>query len=83
MSIPWEALAALFVYIIGSTVGFIWWMATQTITLQFVREDLKKANDTLAGMDATYATKADMAKEFSWRDKKIDAIGAKMDQIKN
>ena len=62
MNIPWEALIALGIYIIASTIGFVWWMATQTITLQFVREDLAKANKILLGFEATYATKVDVTR---------------------
>ena len=62
MNIPAEAVISLFIYIVASTVGFIWWMATQTITLQFVREDLAKANKILTGFEVIYATKNELSR---------------------
>lgn len=77
MNIPWEALTALGIYIIGSTIGFVWWMATQTITLQFVREDLGKANKILVGFEGTYATKVDMTRvELS-----VDKAHGRIDEL--
>ena len=80
MNVPWEALVTVALYMIASTVGFIWWMAVQTITLQFVREDLKVALELLAKADATYATKIDVAKDISNVFKQIDALWKKSDK---
>ena len=61
MNVPWEDVVAVLLYIVSSTLGFVWWMATQTIILQFVREDLAKANKLLTAMESTYATKLELA----------------------
>jgi len=74
MNIPAEAVISLFIYIVASTVGFIWWMATQTITLQFVREDLAKANKILLGFETMYATKIELSKVETSVDKAHERI---------
>lgn len=79
MQVPWEAIIGLGTYILASTIGFVWWMATQTITLQFVREDLAKASALLAGFEATYATKVDMAKDISRLDLSIQSAHKRID----
>ncbi len=78
MQVPWEAIIALGIYIIGSTVGFVWWMATQTITLQFVREDLAKANKILNSFELTYATKI----ELSRLENNVQAAHRRIDEMK-
>lgn len=83
MNIPWEAIEGLAIYVIASTIGFVWWMATQTITLQFVRDDLAKANQILATADSTYATKIELTKETSRIDVIIQAAHRRIDEIKN
>lgn len=82
MNLPWEAIIALVVYIIGSTIGFVWWMATQTITLQFVREDLAAANKLLNSFDGTYAKNIEMAREISRLDLSIRSAHNRIDEIK-
>ena len=82
MNVPWEAIEGLAVYILASTAGFIWWMATQTITLQFVREDLAKANKILSSAEATYATKPELAKEIGRLDSNIQAAHRRIDELK-
>lgn len=80
MNIPWEAIIALAIYIIGSTVGFVWWMATQTITLQFVREDLSKANRMLLNFEATYITRVEVAKDIGRIENAVNSAHARIDK---
>lgn len=82
MNIPWSAIIAVFIYVIGSTFGFVWWMATQTIKLEMALDSLKEIKKTLNASEATYATKVEVAKDFSGRDKQIDAMWKKLDLIK-
>lgn len=82
MNIPWEAIVAVLLYLIASTVGFIWWMATQTITLQFVREDLEKANRLLLAFDSSFALKVDVSKEFGRIEASVLAAHKRIDDIK-
>lgn len=82
MQVPWEAIVALVIYILGSTGGFIWWMATQTIKLEIALSTLTDIKKTLDTAEATYATKVEVAKDFTSRDKQIDAIWKKLDLLK-
>lgn len=82
MNISWEAIVAIVLYTIGSTLGFVWWMATQTITLQFVREDLAKANTTLNALDGTYAKNTDVTREITRLDLSIRAAHNRIDELK-
>lgn len=79
MTVPWEALVAIGIYIITSTIGFVWWMATITVRLEI----LSKAVEKMALQEEIYVKKEDMAKEFSWRDKKMDAAWQKLDTLKS
>lgn len=83
MQIPWEALVALFTYIIGSTLGFVWWMATQTIKLEFALNALDKISKVLAASEATFATKVEMAKELVAVNKSIDKAWLEIDKIRD
>lgn len=82
MNVPWEAVVTILLYIVAQTVGFVWWMATQTITLQFVREDLARANGLLLSIDATFATKVDVGKEIGRLDASILAAHRRIDEVK-
>ena len=82
MEIPWGAIVALGCYILGSTCGFIWWMATQTVKLESALENLVDIKKTLNMAEATYATKVEVAKDFTSRDKQIDALWNRFDSIK-
>lgn len=82
MNVPWEAIVSVILYILVTTGGFIWWMATQTITLQFVREDLAKANSLLLSYDATFATKSDVAKELGRIENSVLAAHRRIDEFK-
>jgi len=73
LNVPWEAIVAVSIYIVGSTVGFIWWMATITITVQVIREDLKKIIDN----NALFATKVEVARV----EQKVDKSWEKIDYI--
>lgn len=81
MNIPWEAIVALLIYAIGSTIGFIWWMATQTITLQFMEKSITKISSTLDKAEATYATKVDLAKEVTTLTTSLDKAWIKIDHL--
>lgn len=79
MQIPWEAIIALGMYVITSTVGFVWWMATQSVTLQFLREDLAKANKMLMGIELTYATKVEVSKDNARIENSLAAAHKRID----
>lgn len=83
MNIPWGALVALFTYIIASTLGFVWWMATQTIKLQFALDALKEITNTLSTSEATFATKVEMAKELIMINKTIDKAWLEIDKLRD
>lgn len=74
MQIPWEAIVAVLIYIIGSTLGFVWWMATQTIKLEFALVALDKISKALTTAEATFATKLELAALTKSTDKNWDEI---------
>ncbi len=83
MQIPWEALVALLIYIIGSTLGFVWWMATQTIKLEFALTALAEITKSLSSSEATFATKVEMAKELAVVNKGIDKAWLEIDKLRD
>ena len=82
MNVPWEAAITVVLYLIGSTLGFVWWMATQTIKLEIAITNLEEIKKTLSKSEATYATKVDVAKDVSNIFKEIDALWKKYDHSK-
>lgn len=78
MNIPWEAIEGLGVYIIGSTIGFVWWMATITEQIK----TLSKLVETMSKADSLYARKDDMARELGVIENRQEAMWAKFDKLK-
>lgn len=78
MQIPWEALASLFLYILASTGGFIWWMATiteQLKTLQGLVKDLSSNN-------ISFVRKEDVAREMGVIEKNQETMWGKLEKLK-
>lgn len=78
MNIPWEAVEGLLVYVIGSTIGFVWWMATIT-------EQIKTLNILVTKMsnaDGLYARKEDVAKELALFERQQETMWTKLDKLK-
>ncbi len=83
MIIPWEALIALLIYIIGSTLGFVWWMATQTIKLEFALTALDVIKTSLSMAEATYAKKVEIAEKFAIMDRAIEKQWDEIDKLRD
>lgn len=79
VEIPWGALAALAIYIVGSTVGFIWWMATITVTMQYMKEAL----DRMVKDQNNYATKLELAEKIVGITLRLDKAWDKIDVLNN
>lgn len=82
MQVPWEALIMVIIYIIGSTIGFVWWMATQTMTLQFVKQSLDEALLEIKKFDVTYAKSIEVAREMSQMDSRITASWGAIEKLR-
>lgn len=80
MQIPWEAVVAVIIYTLSSTLGFVWWMATQTMRLQMMGEDLKEMKESVVRSEAIYARKEDVVKDFVHVDQQITALWRKVDR---
>lgn len=78
MNIPWEALITISLYILGSTVGFIWWMATVTEKLNMALIKLKEMNDA----NVLYARKEDVARELAVMERQLETMWDKLDKLK-
>lgn len=78
MNIPWEALITLIIWIVGSTIGFVWWMATQTAELKALKELVKD----MAYNNTLYARKEDIARELGVVEKQIETMWVKFDKLK-
>lgn len=82
MKIPWEAVVAVLLYIIASTAGFIWWMATQTVKLEFALVALKEITVALTLATATYVTKVEIAEKLAVMNKNIDKNWEEIDKLR-
>lgn len=78
MNIPWEAIEALFVYILGSTLGFVWWMATITEQLKSLRILVTKMSEA----DSLYARKEDVARELGVIERNQETMWTKFEKLK-
>lgn len=83
MNIPWGAIATLAIYIIGSTIGFVWWMSRITVTLEFMSKGLDSMSKNMSSMDALYVRKEDIIRELALHEKRLDTLWTKMDNLKN
>lgn len=78
MNIPWEAIEGLLIYVIGSTIGFVWWMATITAdmkTLQILVKEMSLNN-------GFYARKEDVARELGVIERQQETLWNKYDKLK-
>lgn len=66
---------SLLIYIIVSTVGFIWWMATITVTMQYMKE----AIDKMSKDQNNYATKLELAEKIVGITLRLDKAWDKID----
>lgn len=78
MSIPWEALVALFIWIVGSTFYFVWWMATITADMKTLQQLVKD----LSINNALFARKEDVARELGVIENNLEKVWEKYDKLK-
>lgn len=78
MQVPWGAVMTLIIYIIGSTFGFVWWMATITEKLNSALSKLREINEN----NAMYAKKEEVARELGIMERNQQAMWAKLDKLK-
>ena len=78
MQIPWEAIEGLAVYIIGSTIGFVWWMATITEQIKTLSKLVTKMSEA----DGLYARKEDVARELGVIILRQETMWEKYDKLK-
>lgn len=79
MQVPWEAIVAVILWILGTTFGFVWWMATQTMTLQFVKQALDEALLEIKKFDVSYAK----TKDLDRLDSKVNAAWTAIEKLKD
>lgn len=78
MQIPWEAIISLSLYIIGSTIGFVWWMATITQQIKTLTDVVKEISVT----NGLYAKKEDVARELGVIENNQEKMWDKIDKLK-
>lgn len=78
MNVPWEALISLALYIVASTVGFVWWMATITEQLKVLKELVK----TMSDANSLYARKDDVSRELGVIENNQEKMWEKLDKLK-
>lgn len=78
MEVPWGALVTLMIYIVGSTIGFVWWMATITTELKHLKELIKEM--TVSNMH--YARREDIARELGIIEKNQETMWVKFEKMK-
>ncbi len=78
MNVPWEAIISLLLYIIGSTLGFVWWMATITEQVKSIKELVKTMSDS----NGLYARKEDVAREMGIIERNQETMWNKFEKLK-
>lgn len=78
MNLPWEAIEGAFVYVIASTIGFVWWMATITEQIK----TLSKLVERMSESDGLYARKDDVARELGVIEDRQTTMWEKFDKLK-
>lgn len=78
MNIPWEAVEGLLVYVIGSTIGFVWWMATITADMKTLQGLVKE----MSLNNGFYARKEDVARELGVIENNQEKMWEKLDRLK-
>lgn len=82
MEIPVWVIQVFAVYVIGSTFGFVWWMATMQEKLSQAGISLKDLTESMSKHEERYYTKVEAAKDFEWRDQQIKAQWTSIDKLK-
>lgn len=70
--------ASVLVHIITA----VWWASRIDTTLTFLSNTITVLNDTIVRHDANRYTTQDAAKDFSIRDRQIEAIFRRIDELK-
>ena len=77
-----QELLTLALFAVFHTAGFIWWMSKITTTLDVLSKTIDVMSKQINQNEAVFAKKEDVAKDIFYHEKRIDAIGAKLDSIK-
>ena len=76
--VPYSILS-VFVFLIFQTIGAIWWAATQTANMSFVKDTLLKMQ---SGIEAGYRA-SDATRDWSLNDKRISKIESDLEALKS
>jgi hypothetical protein len=77
VSIPLNIIWGILGYIGISTAGFIWWAATTTANMQFMKDKLQY----LVQQNALYATKVELAEKLSPINQSLERAWEKIDHL--
>lgn len=58
-----------------------WWMATLSANLEALRKTVESIQAIIMKHEATYYSKEDAAKDFAYRDQRINAAWEKIDEL--
>lgn len=78
MQIEMGAIVTLVIYVVGSTIGFVWWMATMTVKLDMALVKLREMQDN----NNSYARKEDVARELGVIERNQDTMWTKFEKLK-
>jgi len=78
MEVPWGAFITLGIYIVGSTIGFVWWMATITEQIK----NLTKIIQEMSANHTLYARKEDIARELGVIERQQETLWERYDKLK-
>lgn len=72
---------ALIVTILLHAFASVWWASKMNTTMSFLNSSLENISKSLTVNEAIRYTKEEAAKDFSIRDKQLDAVWKKVDGI--
>lgn len=76
------AIVGLIIVVIGHLCSTVWWMSKITTTLDILSKSVEGILAAIAKHEATYYSKEDAAKDFAYRDKEIEGMWERVDEIK-
>lgn len=65
------------------TAGLIWWMSKVATTIGILNATVEKISTQLSRHEATYYSKEDAVRDLTIRDKQLEAMWKRIDELKD
>ena len=76
-------LISLGLFLVTQLIAGVWWASKINTTLQIMTSTLTSMNERLSKHEASFYSKEEAAKDFAYRDNRIDGMGKKLDNIQD